>query len=266
MASDAASSSSERIFLDIRFGILKGDYLPGQVFDRAQVGEVYGCKPRVVGQVFAALMAEGYLSQLRPGAYAVRTWTVEEVDDLFDLRQSLEGLAAARAAERASDAEIEFLSSLVKMPEKGACSDAAAFERSMLENIAFHVEVIKMSRIGSLGDLARTVVPNVIHRRILWCHYETDEFESYRKHRSIVEAISERMANRARLAMRDDVDATREAVMKIVGELARKASHGEKVVIKTNFEPVKVRGKLIGLGGREMGSDGLVVPIASGMS
>ena len=65
---------NERVFLDIRFGVLKGEYLPGEFFDRSDLADAYGITPRTATEACAALEAEGYLELLRPGRFAVRPW------------------------------------------------------------------------------------------------------------------------------------------------------------------------------------------------
>lgn len=61
MVTSAGSTSGEELFLELRLGVLKGDYLPGQVFDRSEVCDLFGCTPRVVGTAFTTLVSEGYL-------------------------------------------------------------------------------------------------------------------------------------------------------------------------------------------------------------
>lgn len=254
---------NERVFLDIRFGVLKGEYLPGEFFDRSDLADAYGITPRTATEACAALEAEGYLELLRPGRFAVRRWSVEEVEDLFDIRASVEGLAAGRAAERASRSEVKFLRSLVK-PPLGALKDIEEFDRCSLENIMFHKEVLRLSRIRSMGTIVTSVMPNVIHRRSIWAHFLSDDFESYRMHGRIVDAIEEGSSVRARAAMREDVSATRDDVIAVVRGLQDAGVVERRACIKKDFDVASVGKRVIGRGYRESGVDGVVVPFGVG--
>ena len=107
-----AHSLAERMFLELRFGVLSARYLPGQIIPKGELGELYECRPAAVAEVLNALAFEGYLTRQSRSEFTVRTWGAEEVEDLFEMRANLEGHAAYRAAERATAAEISLLSAL----------------------------------------------------------------------------------------------------------------------------------------------------------
>ena len=198
-----AQSLSELMFLEIRFGVLSARYLPGQVISKADVADVYACRPAAVAEVLNALTHEGYLTRQGRSEFAVRTWGREEIEDLFEMRANFEGLAAFRAAERATAAEISLLDALALEAREASPGDPDALERVVLENLRFHIEVIRMSRITLMPDMARMVLPNALHRRIAWSQRADDAEQSFRMHQKIAAAISERSASMARLLMRE---------------------------------------------------------------
>lgn len=261
MSASTDGTSAERLFLEIRFGILRGDYLPGETFDRNEVSEAFGVSQRVVSNAMATLLAEGYVEFHRRAGYRVKCWSRDEVDDMYDLRASFEGLAAARAAKRATDAEIECLLAMVEDTSGMSFVLPEDIENVTLQGIAFHVEVLKMSKIPSIGEMARNVVPNALHRRIVWSQHIQDAHETTRMHGKIASDIAARSEVRARNRMREDIYAGREIVLEAVEELARRARPGEKANLVRYGDPVVVKGRKFDIGGREMGSDGLVTPI-----
>ena len=106
------------MFLEIRFGVLSARYLPGQVISKADVAKVYACRPAIVAEVLNALTHEGYLTRKGRSDFTVRNWGREEIEDLFEMRANFEGLAAYRAAERATAAEISLLDALAAPSHK----------------------------------------------------------------------------------------------------------------------------------------------------
>lgn len=260
MSSKTDGSAAERLFLEVRFGILRGDYLPGQFFERKEVCEAFDVTPRLAGSAFSTLASEGYV-EYRRSVFSVKCWAKEEVDDIFDLRASIEGLAAFRAAERATEAEIENLKQMIVDSSDMSFEDPEDIERVTMEGIQFHVEILKMSKIPSIGEMARNVVPNAIHRRIVWAQHVRDARESARMHRKIADDIAARAGVRARGRMREDVYASREKVLEAVRELADRARPGHKASIVRYASAVPVGGRSMGIGRREMGVDGIVTPI-----
>lgn len=251
-------SLAEQMFLEIRFGVLSGRYLPGQVLDRSSLYAAYGCSPVAAADVLKALVAEGYLIHEKR-QYAVRIWSRGEVEDLYDLRSSLEGLAAERAAERASDAEIAQLLSLVSDTSDLSFTDPCDIERVTLDNIRFHAEVVRLAKSPPLAELARSVIPNALHRRIVWAQHADDAKQSWRTHRKIADAIADRSAALARLSMREDIFSSREAVLAAIDELSNRPCK-EIVQVERLTGSVEHDGRRFGQGTREAGLDGKVVP------
>ena len=247
------------MFLEIRFGVLSARYLPGQLISKSEVSEVYDCRPAGVAEVLNALVHEGYLIRQGRSEFAVRTWGREEVEDLFEMRANFEGLAAYRAAERATAAEISLLDALALEAREASPGDPDALERVVLENLRFHIEVMRMSRITLMPDMARMVLPNALHRRIAWSQRADDAEQSFRMHQKIAAAIGERSASMARLLMREDIYSSRESVLGALAALAVVEAADVATIVR--FAPTfELDGRVYGQGTREAGADGRVIP------
>ncbi len=249
---------AEKMFLELRFGVLSGRYLPGQVLDRASLYAAYGCSPAAAADVLRALVAEGYLVHEKR-QYAVREWTRPEIEDLYDLRSSLEGLAAERAAERASDEEVAALQLMVSDTSAMSFTDPADIERVAQQTIRFRAEVVRLARSATLARLMGSVIPNALYRRIVWAQHAEDAQQSYRMQCKIARAIADRSAALARLSMREDIFASREAVLAAIADLAQRP-RAEVAIIERLSGTVEHDGRRFGQGMREAGVDGRLVP------
>lgn len=248
--------------------MLAAHYLPGQIISKDQVCEVYDCRPVMAADALGALVAEGFLSRHGRGEFTVRTWTRAEITDLYDMRASLEAIAAARAAERASEAQISWLQSLV-----GNAGDVSAtdpddpddLERVTLSNLAFHLEVRKMARIPRLAEMTCLVLPNALHRLIVWSQHGEDGEHSARTHRKIAAAIAERSSSMARLLMREDVYSSREAVLAAIDGLAARDAPPVANIHRMD-QTIAINGRTFGQGTREPAADGRMITFGAPLS
>ncbi|MES2866915.1 GntR family transcriptional regulator [Microbacterium profundi] len=93
----------------LRDAILRGAYAPRQRLIEADLAEEYGASRFTLRNALIQLEAEG-LIELQPNRGArVREITVREAIEITEIRQSVESLVAARAAEKASEEQIGFL-------------------------------------------------------------------------------------------------------------------------------------------------------------
>jgi len=93
----------------LREAILRGVYAPRQRLIEADLAEEYGASRFTLRNALIQLASEG-LVELQPNRGArVREITVDEAIEITEIRQAVESLVAARAAEKVSDEQIVFL-------------------------------------------------------------------------------------------------------------------------------------------------------------
>lgn len=150
---------SQRVFFELEAKIVDRTYPPGSHLVEDAVAADLGVSRTPVREAFRLLQRAGWLD-LRPhaGAY-VRYPTVDEVRDVFELRQTLEERAAELAARRAKASEHQELGKLI---ERGL----RALERRDLKavgtlNTEFHAKIAESAHNemlrGILSDLAKHV-------------------------------------------------------------------------------------------------------------
>ena len=129
----------------LRDAILRGTYAPRQRLIEADLAAEYGASRFTLRNALIQLEAE-VLVELRPNRGArVREITVQEAIEITEIRQSVEALVAARAAERVDDEQIAFLQGIgaemreaVERNELMRYSDLNASLHGTLREIAQH--------------------------------------------------------------------------------------------------------------------------------
>jgi DNA-binding GntR family transcriptional regulator len=198
MRKDQNRALSQRIFEDLETRIVDRLYPPGTHLVEDSVASELGVSRTPVREAFRLLERAGWL-QLRPhsGAY-VRYPTVQEVREVFELRQCLEQRACEVAAERATDEELDRLRRII-----GRGTQAA--QRKHLKAVStLNTEFHSTIAAAAHNQLLRQVLED-LGKQVRW-HFSAVAgirgLDSWREHEDIVEAIAARDSKQAgRLAI-----------------------------------------------------------------
>src|SRR5688500_5121965 len=93
----------------LREAITRGDMPPGHRLVEADLAEAFGVSRSAVRLAIDALIAEGLVERIPNRGARVRTVSVAEAVEITECRMVLEGLLAAKAAERVTEAEVDRL-------------------------------------------------------------------------------------------------------------------------------------------------------------
>lgn len=146
---------ADRIYGDLRTRIVAGEIPPRGIVREADVARGSGASRTPVREALHRLEAEGFISRAVAGAYAVTELSVQELEDIYELRGILEGHAARLAAERRGRVELAKLADVMdSMEEALAVLDA---KRLLELNGALHDLVAECSGSRYLQTQVRTI-------------------------------------------------------------------------------------------------------------
>jgi DNA-binding GntR family transcriptional regulator len=203
----------DKVVGELRRRIIDGVYRPGDRLTEERLADDFGVSRNPVREAIRVLESEGFLiAQPRRGAM-VASMSVQDVEDLFDVRLSLEALAAALAAERAGATGSAVLDKLLaKARTTKRMADLAAL------NTQFHAAICALS-----GNALLTGLMESLHGRLQWVYRqsaETRAANSWAEHEELSAAIRAGDAEAAALAARTHVLAARESALKLAAERA----------------------------------------------
>lgn len=202
----------------IRALVAGGELVPGQRLVEPELAAQLGVSRASLREAFRALEAEGLVKLERYKGASVRRVEREELTELFEIRELLEGLAARRAAALLCQAPYRAeLAALQADMEKAASSRAGAQAYSRL-NKEFHDLILQAAGSEQLTALASHIRPpeivRVIHHRLA----EGDAVQrSMAEHRAIFEALLAGDGERAEAAMRKHIRSSKRSVPLITG-------------------------------------------------
>lgn len=211
--SGRAANQSTRALLELREMILRGDIEGGERISEQSVVEIIGVSRTPVRMALVKLAEEGFLDAIPSGGYAVRSFSLRDIFDAIEVRGTLEGLGARRAAERGlSPSEIEPLMSLLTELDEIVASppDREVFARYAELNGEFHEMLRDLSGSETIArqiDRANAF-PFASHSGLVMAQSQLPEAGfvltvAQDHHRTIVEAVIERQGTRAEATMRE---------------------------------------------------------------
>ena len=189
----------------LRSRILSGELKAGDILLEKDLAAGLEMSKTPVREALVTLCEEGLVHLFPRRGYMVRSPTLQEIIDIFDLRVILEGAAAERAAQRIEAANLERLRDLARY-------DCCGGERAMLHaadalthSFDFHCLIARASGNAALAEQ----IERLLHssRRIAAIGF------NYGEHDTIVDRLAERDPLRARAAMEAHIDLGRKAAV-----------------------------------------------------
>lgn len=203
-----------QVYQQLRRAILRGKLEPGTRLVETRIGEQLGVSRTPVREAISRLVAQGFVKETTSGARVVADMEVE-LQQIFALRQVLEGFAARLAAENATDEELEEIERL-SIASARAVDEASIAERAALNSV-FHASIARASHNDRLIKIIGEFYEYVITEEMLPFFGREGTHNHIVQHDAIVGAIKARDGQGAETAMRAHLS----AVVSMVSEAIR---------------------------------------------
>ena len=201
----------EIVYEELKRQILVGEIAPGTRRMEVELADVMGVSRTPVREANSKLEKEGLVTiEPRKGAYASNI-SIKDMVDVLEVRQGLEGMAAAIASGRITQQQKEELLNIVDKYK--AAVEAANIEEIIKYDEAFHSQIISISGNKTLMQVFSIVQELALRFRYIYY----DDFNRYesmpREHQLIEEAIMSGNADKARVAAGDHVSKLKEFIL-----------------------------------------------------
>ncbi|MEV7195527.1 GntR family transcriptional regulator [Streptomyces sp. NPDC093510] len=186
--------AAQSVCTAIRDDIVAGVYERGGRLTEELLARRYGVSRVPVREALRTLEAEGFVVTRRHAGACVAEPTEQEAADLLEVRTLLEPLAAARAAQRRTDAHLKVLRGLVRLGQERARNGLGEDLRSL--GGWFHETLAQASGSPGLSALLTQ-----LRHKIAWMYVvepPAAPVESWAEHAAILDAVARRDPERAR--------------------------------------------------------------------
>lgn len=193
-------NGTERVLKLLRNAIRDGQFSPGQRLIEADLMQQFEVTRGPLRESLRRLSSEGVVDIVPNRGAVVRSFSRQEMIDLFRIREVVEGLAARQAAETMANekSQSKFQKSYLKIIESRGRS-AASFSK---ENLLFHELVLTHASNSQLTDLMRQLQLPLVRFQIRASIDDSYRDASRLEHEAVGKAILEGNADKAERLMR----------------------------------------------------------------
>ena len=205
-------SIADQIFEKLENDILIGTYERGTIVTELGLSESLGVSRTPVREALLRLEQE-HLVIFVPKGVKVIGISFEDMETIFDMRIRIEGLAARLAAERATDEQIHDLNEYVDLQE--FYFNKQDIENMQLMDSNFHKTLYQMSHSVHLYQILFELHKKTLKYRGVSIAKKARAELSYKEHKDICNAISQRNADLAEALTIKHIENAKENILKI---------------------------------------------------
>jgi DNA-binding GntR family transcriptional regulator len=195
----------EQVTSQLRQDIISGRLAPGERLTEVRLAADYGVSRVPVREALRILEGEGFVTATSPRIRTVVRMTRADAEDLFEVRATVEGLAAARAATRATPVQLRSIRAI--LTEGQDCLVRGDLDVLPRLNTDFHQAIALASGSPMLLGLF-----NQISHKVAWFYSEVISqraHSSWYEHAKIVAAMVDGDAGLSRSLMLQHIATSR---------------------------------------------------------
>lgn len=201
---DSYKPLREVVYETLREAIRNGALAPGERLMEIQLAEELGVSRTPVREAIRKLELESFVVMLpRRGTY-VANLSLKDINEVFEIRAALDGLAAGLAAERITEEELEQMERL--MVEIADHIEQHNNQKIVEVDEAFHDILYRASRNERLVGIIYNLREQFTRFRSVSINYPGRLQNTLEEHRQLVEAIAQRNAETAQQKAREHIE------------------------------------------------------------
>ena len=202
----------EMVYEELKMQILKGSIIPGTRMMEVELAEEMGVSRTPIREAIRKLEKEGLVTiEPRRGAYASMIST-DDMVEILEVRQDLEGLAAYFAANRMTDGQMEELRQVSDnyndAVKRGNMEDMIKYDTR------FHHIIVESCHNKILVQMIEQLQELVLRFRYIYYDNFRRAEKMPEEHKAIIAAIAEGNEDKARAAADIHIERLKELVVK----------------------------------------------------
>jgi len=206
-------TSADKTFLELRKHIVEGEIAAGSKLSEIELSTKYAVSRAVVREAINRLESSNLIERKPNVGARVVDLNTEGLLELYQVRESLEGMAARLAASNMTDDEIADLQSLLESHYKTVKTGGSYYQEA--GDVDFHYRIIQGSKNSQLITMLVEGIYHLIRMYRVQLGMSGPRVNTaFDEHRNIVNAIANRDPELAEMLMRRHIAYTRKSLQK----------------------------------------------------
>ena len=211
--SEETETRSEQVFKRIQAAIVQGEIAPGSKISEPELARVYGISRGPLREAIHRLEGQRLVVRVPHVGARVVSLSAEELAELYEIRESLEGMACRLAAERMRPDEVEELRRVLQTHERDAAFQAGVGYYQQEGDYDFHYRIIQGSGNQTLVRLLCGELYQLVRMyRLQFSSTPNRPRQAFAEHHRILDAIADGDGELAELLMRRHIGASRRLI------------------------------------------------------
>lgn len=202
------------VFQTLRKAILNGELEPGERLMETQLGEKLGVSRTPIREAIRKLELEGLVIMVPRKGAQVAQFTGKDIQDVLEVRASLEALAAKLACKHMDERSFLKLQLIIAEYEYAAKEDD--IEVMIQKDIEFHDTIAEASRNERLVQLYNNMREQVQRYRITYLKNTEESSAVIAEHNAMLEALKNRDSELASQLATKHIETQCSSIMKFI--------------------------------------------------
>ncbi len=211
---DAYLPLRDVVFNTLREAILKGDLKPGERLMELQLASKLGVSRTPIREAIRMLEQEGLAVTVPRKGAEVAKMTLKDMEDVLEIRDTLDELAARVACSRISEEQLERLKQIKKQFEDSL--QTKDVKKIAQADVKFHDVIYEATGNPKLVNLLNNLREQIYRYRIEYLKDASSYPTLIKEHEAILEALQSRDEEKVTYAMHEHVRNQATAVKNII--------------------------------------------------
>ncbi len=210
-------TTADRVFQRLQKAIVEGEIATGSKLSEPVIAKEYGVSRAPLREALSRLEHTNLVERKPNVGCRVISLSREHLVEVYQIRESLESLAAELAAANMTDAEVEDLATLLQQHKKNIKADQHYFQKE--GDMDFHYRIVQGSKNKNLINLYVHDVYHLIRLyRFQFGMVSPRVSRAFVEHEHLVDALRQRDADLAHYLMKRHIRQSRENVERMLDE------------------------------------------------
>jgi DNA-binding GntR family transcriptional regulator len=205
---------TERAYEQLRRDIISCSIPPGSEISETQICSQYDLGKAAVRVALTRLAHDGLVRAIPRRGYMVAPVTLQDIQDVFELRLMLEPAAARLAAGKVNAQQLRAYDEVCSAGYQPG--DAKSTARFLEANKAFHVAIAQATGNARLASAIEQLLDEMTRLLHLGLGLRKGTQESHFEHKSLVKALARGDGETAERICREQIDASRQMIVSAI--------------------------------------------------